>query len=75
MNLTATTDIENALKLLNKALPETEAEIDAFIAEVESGNTNIPATPAHLTPSAIAESLTQGRHQSLIAPSLKSTLG
>jgi len=61
MKITAQTDIKNALRLLNKALPETNEEIEAFINEVESGAIELPATPAYLTPSAIAEALTQGR--------------
>jgi len=61
MKITAHTDIENALRLLKKVLPETDEELDAFIAEVESGVIKIPATPAYLTPSAIAEALSQGR--------------
>lgn len=55
------TDLENALHLLGKALPESDAEIDAFIAEVNSGKIGIPPTPAHLTPAAIAAAVSQGR--------------
>lgn len=54
-------EIQNALRLLGKALPETDEEIDAFIAEVESGNIEVPATPQHLKPAAIAEALILGR--------------
>lgn len=61
MQLTAQTDIKNALRLLNKALPETDEELDAFIAEVESGDVQLPATPPHLTPVAIAEAFIHGR--------------
>lgn len=68
MKLTAQTDIKNALRLLNKALPETDEELDAFIAEVESGKIELQPTPAHLTPSAIADAVTQGRRPEPIAP-------
>jgi hypothetical protein len=78
MKLTVQTDLENALRLLNKALPETDEELDAFIAEVESGEHPIPATPPHLTPTAIAEALIQGRKptpQILEFPGVKSQPG
>ena len=61
MKISITNDIQNALRLLNESLPETEQEIDAFICGVESGAIEIPATPAYLTPSAIANALIQGR--------------
>lgn len=61
MKITAQSDIQNALRLLNKALPETDQELDAFIAEVESGENPAPKAPPHLTPSAIANALAEGR--------------
>lgn len=57
----APADIQNALRILGKNLPETDAEIDAFIANVDSGKIKIPATPSHLTPTAIAAALIQDR--------------
>jgi hypothetical protein len=61
MKFTAQTDIKNALRLLNKALPETDEELDVFISEVESGAIEIPDGPSYLTPTTIAEALSQGR--------------
>lgn len=67
MKSTPIADIQNALRLLGKALPETDEEIDAFIAEVDAGKTKVPATPAYLTPNAIADALVNGRNPEPIA--------
>lgn len=61
MKITPKADIQNALRLLGKALPETDEEIEAFIAKVDAGEIEIPATPAYLTPTAIADALVNGR--------------
>ena len=63
MKLTPTPikDLENALRLLGKSLPETDAEIEAFINKVDSGEIELPPTPAHLTPAAIAAAVSRGR--------------
>lgn len=58
---TLSQDIQNALRLIDKALPETDQEIEAFIGAVESGAIELPELPEHLKPAAIAAAIRDGR--------------
>lgn len=59
-SLTAATDLENTLRLIGRALPETDDEIDAFMAAVDSGEIEFPAVPEYLSARAIVRSIREG---------------
>lgn len=61
-------DLQNALRLHGKLLPETDAEIDEFIAQAQSAASTLPQVPPHLTPAAIAAAVSRGTRPQPIAP-------
>lgn len=56
---TTADDINNALRILGMALPETDQEIDAFLEELDAEETE--TIPDHLSPAAIVAAIKEGR--------------
>lgn len=56
-----TDDINNALRLLNMSLPQTDQDIEQFLAALDSGAIELPELPEHLKPAAIVAAIRDGR--------------
>lgn len=52
-------DINKALRILGMALPETDQEIDEFLAELDAADTE--KVPNHLSPAALVVAIKEGR--------------
>jgi len=54
-------DINNALHILDKSLPQTDQDIEQFLAALDTGAIETPELPQHLKPAAIVAAIRAGR--------------
>lgn len=49
--------LRKAFSQMGKTIPETDEEIDLFLERYNSGDTEAPETPAHLSPDALLQAI------------------
>lgn len=66
-------DIQSALRLIHRALPDSDEQFEAFIAGVDSGDIPVSENPAHLSPSSLIGLIREQRRTGAI-PSIAKIL-